>query len=362
MSDMENCAVLDIGSRTVKMGLANNFITDDEPRAAVSSAVQVVHDGSPGPILNPVCRGRVTNFDHLERILYHAIYDLIGWEMGAEGSVVVAEPLFTSKSDREQLTQIMFEVFNATGLFIQDQPVLSLFAVGKLVGCVIDIGHDKIDIATVADGQTNLASARRLDCGGRVLTGYLQQLLKDRGIDVSDLLVVERLKEGIARAADSPADFPETRGLDRQPDTFKLPDGQEITVTTEGAHIAEALFQPSMLSIDGPGIAEAAALCIYQQAEIPVRKSMFENLMLCGGGSAIVNLQNRFLREIKLFTSLGATPSLAGTPEYMPPKTCKLAPWIGGAILAKVLLQQNHFMTKADYEEAGPYAIHKKCS
>lgn len=41
------------------------------------------------------------------------------------------------------MTQLMFEEFNVPGLFISDQAVLSLYALGKLTGCVVDLGHGK---------------------------------------------------------------------------------------------------------------------------------------------------------------------------------------------------------------------------
>lgn len=41
------------------------------------------------------------------------------------------------------MTQLMFETFNVSGLFVSDGAVLSLYALGKLTGCVIDIGHGK---------------------------------------------------------------------------------------------------------------------------------------------------------------------------------------------------------------------------
>ena len=67
----------------------------------------------------------------------------LGWQTGDEGNILVTEPLGTSKLDRERMTQLMFEEFNVAGLFMADQPVLSLYALGKLTGCVIDIGHGK---------------------------------------------------------------------------------------------------------------------------------------------------------------------------------------------------------------------------
>ena len=47
------------------------------------------------------------------------------------------------QADREQLTQLAFEEFNMTGFFLCDQPVCSLYAVGKITGTVIDLGYAK---------------------------------------------------------------------------------------------------------------------------------------------------------------------------------------------------------------------------
>ena len=49
----------------------------------------------------------------------------------------------TPQDDREQLAQLAFEVFNVSGLFFADQALLSLYAVGKSTGLVVDFGHTK---------------------------------------------------------------------------------------------------------------------------------------------------------------------------------------------------------------------------
>lgn len=94
----------------------------------------------------------------------------LGWQIGEEGSVIMPEPLFTPRvgsttcrkgiqtcklltsslpqADREQLTQLAFEEFNMTGFFLCDQPVLSLYAVGKITGTVVDLGHCKTGTVT----------------------------------------------------------------------------------------------------------------------------------------------------------------------------------------------------------------------
>ena len=47
------------------------------------------------------------------------------------------------QADREQLTQLLFESFQVEGLFLAEQPVLALYSLGRLAGCVVDVGHDK---------------------------------------------------------------------------------------------------------------------------------------------------------------------------------------------------------------------------
>jgi actin-related protein len=44
---------------------------------------------------------------------------------------------------REKMVQIMFETFNVTGLYAVEQAVLSLYSVGRISGCAVDVGHGK---------------------------------------------------------------------------------------------------------------------------------------------------------------------------------------------------------------------------
>jgi actin-related protein 7 len=45
---------------------------------------------------------------------------------------------------REKLTQLVFEHNNVAGFVLYDEALLSLYSVGRLSGCVIDFGHNKI--------------------------------------------------------------------------------------------------------------------------------------------------------------------------------------------------------------------------
>jgi actin-related protein 7 len=48
------------------------------------------------------------------------------------------------QANKEQLVQLMFEKFNISGFYASEQSVLSLYAVGRISGCTVDIGHGKI--------------------------------------------------------------------------------------------------------------------------------------------------------------------------------------------------------------------------
>lgn len=52
------------------------------------------------------------------------------------------------QADQERLTQLFFEQFNVNALFLCDQAVLSLYALGKTSGTVIDLGHGKVGART----------------------------------------------------------------------------------------------------------------------------------------------------------------------------------------------------------------------
>ncbi len=72
------------------------------------------------PVLRqPVQNGDICDMDALESLVHHTLYDTLGWELGREGAVIIAEPLLMNRRTREQITQLFFEVFNVEGLFMQ---------------------------------------------------------------------------------------------------------------------------------------------------------------------------------------------------------------------------------------------------
>ena len=55
---------------------------------------------------------------------------------------MMAEPVFQSKSAREQLLEALFETHKAPAAFIAKSAVLASYAMGRQTSLMVDAGHD----------------------------------------------------------------------------------------------------------------------------------------------------------------------------------------------------------------------------
>ncbi|KVI07706.1 Actin-related protein [Cynara cardunculus var. scolymus] len=300
--DLMEAVVIDAGSKLLKAGFA---IPDQAPSMIIPTQMKIMNeDGSlpDSPSLqannvDPVVRGFVKDWDAMEDLLHHVLYNGLGWEIGNEGQILFADPLLTPKAVREQLVQLMFETFNISGFYASEQAVLSLYAVGRISGCTVDIGHGKIDIAPVIEGAVQHVASRRLEIGGADLTKlFAQELAKSN----------PQLKLDV------------------------------ISIKRERFTVGEALFQPSILGLETHGIVEQLVR-IISTVSSENHRQLLENTVLCGGTASMAGFEDRFQREASLCSS-SIRPSLVKAPEYMPENLSMYSAWVGGAILAKVIM------------------------
>lgn len=351
-------AVIDAGSSLLKAGFA---IPDQTPAMIIPSQmkrmVDETNDNGNGQLVvddvavEPVVRGYVRDWDAMEDLLNYVLYSGLGWEIGNEGQILFTDPLCTPKANKEQLVQLMFETFNISGFYASEQAVLSLYAVGRISGCTVDIGHGKIDIAPVIEGAVNHIASRRFEFGGTDLTNFLAQELGKSNplvnISISD---VEKIKQQYSCCAEDDLAYQKTE--DSCPvETHTLPDGQVITIGRERYTVGEALFQPSLLGLETHGIVEQLVRTISTVTSDNHRQ-LLENTVVCGGTSSMTGFEDRFQKE-SLLCSSAVRPTLVKPPEYMPENLTMYSAWVGGAILAKVVFPQNQHVTKADYDENG---------
>lgn len=275
--------------------------------------------------------------------------------------MVMVEPVLNSRLTRERLTQLMFEQFNVSSYFTMDAAVASLYAIGKSSGIVVNMGHEKIDIAPVLEGCMHPSAASRMPIGGKHMTETLQKvLMESRGIDL-EFEEVERIKRSVCTTVAS-------RG--EQGYTCMLPDGQEVCLSREMEDMRKSILEPHRLGIDSPSIAEAsihAGMVTTVHGDRESRRTLMSNIFVCGGSSVVPLLSDELLQGIASSSHASLTPSLCNVPEYMPSHTASEASWFGGAVIGNCMAQVNAQMgqqvvTKGEYHEYGPNAIHRHCS
>jgi hypothetical protein len=52
----------------------------------------------------------------------------------------------------------MFEHFNVNGLYVAEQPVLSMYSVGRVSGTVLDLGHGRCGVCSIVSEFTPVIS------------------------------------------------------------------------------------------------------------------------------------------------------------------------------------------------------------
>lgn len=159
------------------------------------------------------------------------------------------------------MSLLLFERFGVDGVSVQDSAVLSLYSVGRVSGCVVDLGHSKTDIAPVYEGLLRTQGIRRLDICGQSLTESLKQHLSHSNYTNE---VFDKIKETVIRVNDN------EEGSEMQEDPiYTLPDGETITIPyQEATRLGDALFSPELLQLTGPGIADAMYSATFGQVQI----------------------------------------------------------------------------------------------
>ncbi|CAN7051872.1 unnamed protein product [Brassica rapa subsp. trilocularis] len=155
-----------------------------------------------------------------------------GTGMIKEHPIRLTEAPLNPKANREKMTQIMFETFNALAMYVAIQAVLSLYASGRTTGL-----------------RSSTCYPASLDLAGRDLTDALMKILTERGFSfttTAEREIVRDIKEKLCYIAlDYEQELETSKTSSSVEKNYELPDGQVITIGSELMWIAQRL---SMMS------------------------------------------------------------------------------------------------------------------
>lgn len=365
--DEEVVIIIDNGSGVCKAGLS----CDEAPRAVFPESLgrprkvwrsSLDKDAYFGDEVNevrnklsisyPLENGIIENFEQMELLWEYTFFDQLKVNPNRH-PVLLTEPPYNPKPNREKMVEIMFEAFGVPSLNISIQGVLALLGQGRTTGLVLDSGEGVTHTIPIFDGFGLPHCINRLDLAGRELNTLLAKLLAQEGICLTttvDQHHVRAMKERHCYCALDPAsEFAETV-------VYSLPGGREVPLTDERWKCPEALFNPSLVGLESLGVAGLVWESI-SRCDIDVRKTLLSNVVLSGGSTMFPGFSERLTKELRGYAPTASQANI----RVVQSKDQKYAVWSGAQVFASLRsMQEEQWMTIEDYDEYGVSFIHDK--
>ena len=330
---------------TTQMGLRNVYVGEEAycKRGILS-------------LSSPIDGGIPNNWDHMEYLWLHTFHNELH-VAPEEHSVLLTLPPLAPRLCQAKMAEIMFETLHTSGLYIGMQAVLSLYASGRTTGLVVDSGDTISHVVPIYEGWAETNDIARFNLGGRDMTDYLSQMLRQKGhffTNISERKVVRDMKEKLTFVAldfqKKVAEYGCSSNGDKE---YKLPDGQLVSVGSEMCRCPEPMFQPKLFGMDSPGIHQIIQSAIMN-SDLDIQRDLFRNIVLSGGNTMFPGIEQR------LFNGIRPTTPPAFLIKIDAPKNRHYSSWLGGVCLASLSMFDSICITKVEYDDTGPSIMQRK--
>merc|ERR1712010_167349 len=321
----------------------------------------------------PLEHGVITNWEDMEKIWAHTFDNELRVVVGGESEddedvagVLLTEAPMNPRENRERMTQIMFETFNARRFYVAIQAVLSLYASGRTTGVVVDCGDGVSHTVHIYEGYSMPHAIQRINLAGRDLTEWMCKILMDSKITLTtsaEKETAKKMKEELCYVAeDYDAEMADFQDKTKK---FEMPDGTSVEVHAQQIRCPELMFKPALDGREMPGLHQLTDKTV-KDCDLDVRKDLLGNVVMSGGTTMFPNMPERLQNEIQTLVAEATKVKVIAPPE------CMISVWIGGSILASLSTFSRMWICKesdADatppitgYDEVGPRIVHQMCS
>lgn len=265
--------------------------------------------------------------------------------------ILLTEPPLNPTANQKRMLEEMLEHYQFDGAKVSIQAMLVLYAQGLLSGVVVDSGDGVTHIVPVWEGIVPPTLIKRLNVAGRHITRYLIKLLQLRGYAFNrsaDFETVRQIKEELCYIG---YDLEIEQKLALETTTlnqsYTLPDGRVIKMSSERYEASEVLFQPHLIDVESPGLHEML-FGMIQEADIDLRPAFYQHIVLSGGSTMYPGLPSRLEKEMK---QLYLDKVLKGDKTKLekfklriedPPRRKHMV-FLGGSVLADIMKDRPEF-------------------
>lgn len=264
-----------------------------------------------------------------------------------ECRVILCEPLFVSRSQRERNCQLLFESLNVSAVAFIPCPLAIAWGAGRSSAWIVDAGRSHTTVVPILRGSLYRAAAASTPAAGRLV-------------------------ESVAAACRVPLDCVHCVGPEcgagvsvecPEVATHTLPCGRSVELQRLALHMptfnlfpADAACDSQTVTYDGiPSVASVAAEAL---SRVPVSELRHLTSVVCAGGlSALKRFPQRVATALTL---TGLRPmGMPAAPFVVPMADPGNAACIGAQLMSDLPLK-HVFVDRSEYDEYGPRLAHRR--
>jgi len=323
------------------------FAGDKSPRAVFPSIV--------GFDKSPIKAGAVVDWDRFGTMLKAALEKTLRVSPHDHALLVLEAPVPT-KTNRDKLAAKVFNDLRVPAFHVANGAVAALGVSKRTTGLVVLLTEGGVYATPVVNGKPNAKATRRAPYGGREVSAKLASLLKERGKGAPAGTSLDYMRDHLGYVAmDYDEEMAKAETSSDIEQNYELPDGQVITIGAERFRCSEVLFKPSFIGLEQEGV-HKLSLSAVKASSAKHRKELYGNVVMSGGTTMFAGISDRMTKELKALAPDSMTIKIIAPPER------RYSVWIGGSILSSLSTFEEMWITKDEYDEAGPSIVHRKCT